>query len=301
MARYGGTAGTARYRLYAQWTGRDESLIVPGTPADDASHSLTTGFRTDWTTKPGEFSLDGAFTASREQSLWVNLDPQTSGVEPIARTRSESQYGHLLGRWTRTSANGASLQVQSFLDIADRREPIGNYHRSSFGAETQYHIALGTHHDLVAGAGYRFTNETLGGHPGISLTPADASSLVTGFLQDEIALFGEQLALTLGTQVQYDSDSGASIQPTARVMWKVRPRQRLWGAVSRALRTPSLTDRWIRVDYPPVPTESGLPLVVTLLGNPEAETESLLDVEAGYRIEIATRASLDITGFVGPV
>jgi iron complex outermembrane receptor protein len=299
VARYGGTVGAARYRLFAQWTGRGESVIVPGTPADDASQSVTTGFRTDWTTKPGEFLLDGAFTTSREQSLWINLNPQTAASEPIARTASESQSGHLLGRWTQTSASGASLQIQAFADIADRREPIGNYHRNSFGAETQYHTALGAHHDLVAGAGYRFTDETLGGHVGISLAPADHSSLVTAFLQDEIALFGDRLAVTLGSQVQYDSDSGAGIQPTARVMWKVRPRQRLWAAASRALRTPSLTDRWIRVDYPPVPTPTGLPLVVTLVGNPEAETERLLDVEAGYRLEIGTTAAVDITGFVG--
>jgi iron complex outermembrane recepter protein len=299
VARYGGTVGAARYRVFAQWTGRDESIIVPGTPADDASHSVTTGFRTDWTTTPGEFAIDGAFTTSREQSLWVNLDPQTAATEPIARAASESLSGHLLGRWTQRSASGAALQIQSFVDIADRREPIGNYHRTSFGAETQYHTALGAHHDLVAGAGYRFTDETLGGHVGISLTPPDPSSLVTAFLQDEISLFGDRLAVTLGTQVQYDSDSGAGLQPTARVMWKVRPRQRLWAAASRALRTPSLTDRWIRVDYPPVPTESGLPLVVSLLGNPAAETERFLDVEAGYRIEITTKASLDITGFAG--
>ena len=77
---------------------------------------------------------------------------------------------------------------------------------------------------------------------------------MTAFVQDEIALFGNRLAVTLGSQVQHDSDSGAGVQPTARVMWKARPRQRLWAATSRALRTPSLYERGIRVDYPPVPS-----------------------------------------------
>jgi iron complex outermembrane receptor protein len=53
------------------------------------------------------------------------------------------------------------------------------------------------------------------------------------------------------------------------------------------------------VDYPPVPSASGLPLVVTLLGNPAAETEKLVDAEAGYRLEIGTAGSIDVTGFVG--
>ena len=99
--------------------------------------------------------------------------------------------------------------------------------------------------------------------------------------------------------MQYHSASGAGVQPTARVMWKALPRQRVWAAVSRALRTPSLTDLGIRVDYPPVPTASGLPLVVSLLGNPAAKTETFADAEAGYRLEIGSVASIDVTGFMG--
>jgi outer membrane receptor protein involved in Fe transport len=51
--------------------------------------------------------------------------------------------------------------------------------------------------------------------------------------------------------------------------------------------------------YPPVPTASGLPLVVTLRGNPDAQSETLVDVEAGYRLELGSAASLDLTGFGG--
>src|SRR5580765_4246763 len=45
--RYGGTLGSTRYRLYSQWTGRSQSLIEPDVPANDASHSVTTGFRAE--------------------------------------------------------------------------------------------------------------------------------------------------------------------------------------------------------------------------------------------------------------
>jgi iron complex outermembrane receptor protein len=107
------------------------------------------------------------------------------------------------------------------------------------------------------------------------------------------------MAVTLGSQVQADSYAGAGVQPTARVMWKALPRQRIWGAASRALRTPSYQERGLRLDYPPVPSGMGLPLVVTVLGNPEARTENFVDAEAGYRLEIGTAASIDVTGFVG--
>jgi iron complex outermembrane recepter protein len=107
------------------------------------------------------------------------------------------------------------------------------------------------------------------------------------------------MAVTLGSQAQYDSLAGAGVQPTARVMWKGLPRQRVWAATSRALRTPSFGERGIRLEYPPVPTGAGLPLFVTALGNPAAQTETFVDAEAGYRLEIGRAASVDVTGFVG--
>ena len=35
------------------------------------------------------------------------------------------------------------------------------------------------------------------------------------------------------------------------------------------------------------------------MGNPAAQTETLVDGEAGYRLEVGTAASIDVTGFVG--
>jgi iron complex outermembrane receptor protein len=82
-------------------------------------------------------------------------------------------------------------------------------------------------------------------------------------------------------------------------MWKGWARQRVWAAASRAVRTPSLQELGIGVDYPPVPTASGLPLVITLRGNPAAKTEPVVDAEVGYRIEIGTTASIDATAYAG--
>lgn len=298
--RYGGALGAGHYRLYAQWTGHEQSLIAPGTRADDASHSVTTGFRSDWASRPGAFTLAGTFTAGQAHSLWPNLDPQTGLPEPIASDYSSFNSGSLLGRWTGTRTSGSTLQIQSFVDFAGRREPVGNYHRRVIDVDTQFHAKLGGRQDVVAGAGYRFTNEGLEGRGGFSLTPAeDSASLLTAFIEDEIALFGKRLALTLGSQVQYGSDSGWDVQPTARLMWMGLPRQRFWAATSRAVRTPSMTDRGVRFDFSPVPTASGLPLLVTALGNPAAKTERFVDAEAGYRVEVGAVASIDVTGFVG--
>jgi iron complex outermembrane receptor protein len=298
--RYGGTLGVARYRLYSQWSERNESIVASGALANDASHSITSGFRADWTPASGALILDGNFTAGQARALWPSLDPQTARSAPLADTPSDTRGGHLLARWTRTGASGTSLQLQSSVDIDQRLEPLGDYHRRSFDFDAQYHTPLGTRQDLVVGAGYRYIAESFLGHTGISMTPAeDDSSLLTAFVQDEIGLFGQRLAVTLGSRVQYDLQAGARIQPTARVIWKGLPRQRLWAATSRALRTPAIDETGLRLDYPPVPTPSGLPLFVTALGNPASKTETFVDAEAGYRLEIGTTAAVDITGFAG--
>jgi iron complex outermembrane receptor protein len=299
-ARYGGALGAGSYRLYSQWSGRAESATADGAAAGDPSHYVTTGFRADWTARPGTFMLEGAFTGGQLHALWPNLDPQTAARQPVATDSSATRGGHLLGRWTRQGGNGSSLQVQSFVDIEDREEPLADYSRRVLDVDAQYHTALGKRHDLVAGAGVRSAHERLTGHFGLSMTPPETdSSLLTAFMQDEIALFGNRMAVTIGSQAQYDSVAGAGVQPTARLMWKGLPRQRVWAATSRALRTPSFSERGIRLEYPPVPTDAGLPLVVTAVGSPATQTETLVDSEAGYRLEIGSVASVDVTGYVG--
>jgi iron complex outermembrane receptor protein len=298
-ARYGGAFGATRYRVFSQWTSREPGLTAPGIGAGDESHAVTAGFRADRATRPGALLVEGALTIGRTNALWQNLDPQTSARLPISTDHSDAQSGHVLGRLTHARQGGAILQFQGFIDIANRQEPIADFDRRTIDVESQYHTVLGRH-DLVAGAGYRFISEHLDGHPGLRLIPsASTASVTTAFIQDEMVFFGSRLAVTLGSQFQYDSDAAGGVQPTARAIWKGLPRQRVWAAASRALRTPSLEDRGIYVTLPGGPAESGLPLIVTVSGNAAAQTEELVELEAGYRLEIGQRASIDVTGFEG--
>jgi iron complex outermembrane recepter protein len=298
--RYGGALGAATYRMYTQWTGRTASLLNGGADANDASHNFTSGFRTDWRARPGVFVLEGSFTTAESRALWPNLDPATAARTPIADDPSHAHGGHLLSQWTHTRDSGATLQIQSFVDLSWRQEPIGTYDRQAIDVNAQYHAPFGSRQDLVAGAGYRFADEAFDGPPSLQMTPDEShTSLTTAFLQDEIAFFQDRMSVTIGSQVQYDSTLGGGIQPTARVMWKGLPHQRLWAASSRALRTPSLSETGFNLVRPPVPSPAGLPLVVATEGNPDLQTETFADGEAGYRLEIGNTASIDITGFLG--
>lgn len=297
--RYGGTAFNTPYRVFAQWTDRDESVLVPGIQASDGSYSVTAGLRADRSTGRGVFTLEGAFTSGRLRPLWLNLNAATAATEPVLNDSSETRSGHVLGRWAHTSG-GVGLQIQSSLDLADRREAVGHFTRHALDMEAQGRKTIDGRHDLVAGVGYRWVGERVDGQNGITLTPPDDhSTLLTAFAHDDIALAASRVHLILGTQVQHDSFSGTGMQPTARLIWHLRWNQRMWVAASRALRTPSSSDRGIRVDYPPLPTPVGLPLFPIILGNPALESETFADLEAGYRIEIGNTGSIDATAFAG--
>lgn len=298
--RYGATRGATSVRIFGQWTRRDPSLLASGLAADDISRSATAGFRADWSGSRDQLMVEGSFTGGRTRALWPNLDPLTSLAQPNSHALSNARSGQITGRWSRTIQQGTTFQVQSFVDVDDRHEPIFDYRRHVVDIDSQVHGTYGGRHELVAGLGYRAAGESFGGSSGIHLTTGDDTlSLVTAFAQDDIALFDRRLMLTFGTQVQYDSGSGTDVQPTVRGLWKLGTHQRLWAAASSAVRTPSLQDRGILFVSAPMPMPTGPRRVTSSTGNPFAAAERLTDIEAGYRLELGAEASIDVTGFVG--
>jgi iron complex outermembrane receptor protein len=302
IARYGGSFGNTDYRVYSQWSGHGHSRLASGASANDQWRRATTGFRGDWRGGSRAFTLQGSVTNARANSLWVDFEESPS-ANPLSAIDAPSLMngGAVLGRWTQTRPNGGVVQVQSTVDLAQRDEPVGDYHRRTADVEVQYHTAIGGRHDLVTGGGYRLMHEQFVGRNGYSLTPATSNAgRVNVFAQDEIMLAARRLHLTLGAKVERDGLAGWGLQPTARVTWAVVPeRHYAWAATSRALRTPSLTDRGIRVDYPATTGAGPLPIRVSAFGSPDVRTEELSDVETGYRLELTSVATVAATAFYG--
>src|SRR4029453_19405432 len=96
-----------------------------------------------------------------------------------------------------------------------------------------------------------------------------------GFVQDDIALVRDTLNLTVGTKLEDNEYTGAEWQPSVRLAWRFKPDSLLWGAVSRAVRTPS------RVDHD-LANRTRPPFTV---GNPDFESEKLIAYELGLRMQ----------------
>lgn len=296
--RYGWTRGAAAYRVHAQWTNWRDTELTSGVPAGDRSQGVTAGFRVDVNSTVNSFTIDGDIIAGRTRALWLNLAPQVHGPSPFITDPSDAVSGHLLGQWKR-SGKALSFQLRSYVQLDSRDEPIGHATREAVDVDAVVHALPLGRHDIVGGAGYRRIEESFAGRSGLLFVPERAvTHLTTAFLHDAIAI-GSRVTLTLGSQLQYDSRAGGGVQPTARVLWKAGAGQQLWAAASRALRTPSLWELGARTNLPATSSGTGLPTVVTILGNPEARTETFADVEAGYRAEVGHVATIDITAFEG--
>jgi iron complex outermembrane receptor protein len=164
----------------------------------------------------------------------------------------------------------------------------------------QLHSHLAARHDVVVGGGYRDSDSNTRGSFSYSLTPANADDVVfSAFAQDQIAL-GQRVELTVGSKVEHDVVAGWTLQPTARAMWTIVPdRQHAWAAIARALRTPSTNDLGLRVNFTAFTGDRNLPIVIGLVGNPAYRSEQFLDAEAGYRIDVGSSASVDVSVFRG--
>jgi iron complex outermembrane receptor protein len=245
--------------------------------------------------------VDSRLSTGRATALWLNLDPATGPSAPVASAGSDTLGGAVVARWTRALAGGASVQVQASFDGDRRDEPVAYYTRRSLNADAQYHTRLAGRHNVVAGFEFRSMHDAFDGRAGYALTPDRSDdALVSAFAQDEVTLVPRRLLATLGTKVEHEGGIGNGLEPTARLIWHVVPdHQHLWAAVSRALRTPSLDDRAIRLDFLPQPGPGGLPVIVRILGNPDIHTEAVVETEAGYRTDMGRTAALDVAVYRG--
>jgi iron complex outermembrane receptor protein len=295
--RHGGSLGSAAYRVYSQWSGRGGTDLANGVAAGDSWTALTNGVRLDWERDHDDFTVHGSARIGDTHATWLL---PTTGVPDLApRTEVDSSYrtGNALARWTHRGVDGSSLQVQSSLGFM-RRTDLVSLDETAFDTDLQYRVRPGGRHDLVAGGGYRYIQSKAGTSYPVSFDPSSVGSAVVNvFAQDEMEL-SSRLHLVVGSKLEHETFTGWGVSPTVRVMWAPGQRHHLWAAASRALRTPALSDLFLRFKAIVVPGE-GAPMVIGAVGNPDFKAEALHDVEGGYRLALGANASVDVTVFRG--
>jgi iron complex outermembrane receptor protein len=279
--RYGAKAGESTYwRAYTKYRYRDEQKFANGMDAEDFSEHWQSGFRTDsYLREVHQLTFQGDFYLNDFGSF--------------ARDDAHSRGGNVLGRWTRQFSEDSDLQVQFYYDRADRDVPLQyEEQRNNYDLDLQHRFQLGERNDIVWGGQYHLSEDQTGREGTFIFEPQERTiQLINGFVQDEITVVPDFFTLTLGTKLERNDFSGFEIQPSARAAVTPWENQILWGAVSRAVRTPTRIESDVR--FRPNPA-TGL---VTLRGNPDFESEDVIAYELGYRIQPLKQFSWEISTF----
>lgn len=292
--RQGGAFEGGHYRLYGQSFNRDSSVAAQGGAAKDDWRGGRAGFRSDWGGER-DGGLDGGLTIQGDvYRVLTDQYNRTPAATPITESETmDSRGANILGRYTRSLDNGAQVSVQSYLDYTERDQILLQDRRGIFDIEAQYNFAPIGPHEIVTGVGYRYMRDDLSDTRIIDFTPDErGDSLYSLFLQDKITLLPDKVFLTLGTKLEHNDYTGTEIQPNLRLQYHPDPSQTVWGAVSRAVRTPSRLEHDLSYNLLVVGGTS-----YRLLANPDFESEELIAYELGYRKKFSKDASFDIAGF----
>ena len=276
--RYGGRlARDVYYRVYAKYSDRGDS-VRRAAFSDDA-----------WRTKQVGFRLD--YEPSARDALTLQGDTYSGSMSQFGPDNIRVNGGNVVGRWSRQLEGNADLKLQFYLDRTHRSIP-GSFTQdiATYDVDFQHRRPLAAGHDFMWGLGARLVQDDVVNTPANAFLPASVQrASFSAFVQDEIALIKERLNLTVGSKVEHNDYTGNEVEPSVRLAWRLDPRQTLWAAVSRAVRTPSRIDRDL---YSPATP----PYRVT--GGSNVVSEKVIAYEAGYRMQVESRLALSLSTFL---
>src|SRR5437667_2681 len=303
--RFGSKLGDNTYhRAYTKYFDWGPSAYpTTGMTAHDGWDALRGGFRADWTPAgANSLTVQGDIYRSRfDETLTVaSLSAPYSNTFP-----NDGKYsgGNILGRWNHTS-EGSSMSLQMYYDnttITDHS--LFGDHQNILDLDFQHAFHVGDSQQFVWGLGYRSIHDKNDASFTVSLQPNQVTlNQFSTFLQDEISMVDNRLQITLGSKFERNEFTGFEIEPNARLLWNLTPNQSIWTAVSRAVRTPALTEEGLRLNSQVIPpgtpaNPTPLPAVVAVFGSHQFNSEDLLAYELGYRVQATKNLSLDIATF----
>lgn len=298
--RFGGKVGdSALYRVYGKYYKHDKAVSADSRPAVDGWDALRGGLRLDWQVAARDsLTLQGDIYGADYDQLTTGI---VSFAPPFFATfldPVDSNGGNFLGRWSRLFEGRSDMALQTYYDRTRRADAGFTQHRETFDIDFQHHRELRGRQEVVWGAGYRYTSDRIQKGFGLSYDPASrGDSLFNVFLHDEIEIAKDRFKLAFGVKFEHNNYTGFEVQPSGRFLWTPSNSQTLWGAVSRAVRTPSRTNSDVRINFTGVARPGAPPTILALVGNRNLESEELIAYEVGYRVQGSKQLSLDVAAF----
>jgi len=296
--RYGEKIGdSAAVRVYGKYYNRNNLDDLQGNPAPDEFETGRGGMRLDWdASESNSFTFQGDVFAGEYAAKTTGA---VTSLAPIASSDvvrdAHIRGGNFLTRWKHRFSETSDMALQFFYNH-DHRDSLlmKELLVDTYDLDFQHRFQLGSRHEVLWGLGHRFIHDSFENSIGISYFPdSNLNYISNAFIQDKIALIHEQLYLTLGSKLSINNFTGFELQPNARLAWTPNDKHTVWAAVSRAVRTPNRSEDSGRFNAGVVPG----PAVAVIQGQLDFESEDLLAVELGYRVQPHERLFFDVAAF----
>lgn len=275
--RYGGhLAEDVAYRIYLRdYIGDDTQTGTGANPHDHWSRPQG-GFRLDWTPS-------GSDAVTFQGDAYAGWETQAGGVnEDISGRNLQTQWNHEFG-------DGSLLQVQAYYDRISRSSGgEGSFWFDTYDLDVQHSFALDDRNAITWGGGLRIGLYQINGTSTFFFTPASRTlDLSNAFVQDSITL-SPALNAIVALKLEDDPYSGLAVLPTARLSWNAGAHTLVWGAVSRAIRSPTPFDDDV---------QEKIGTLLFLTGNPDFQSSTLTAYELGVRTQLHASVSLSLSAF----
>ena len=264
------------YRVYGRWLRQDAALRPAGGSAGDSWHRLGGGFRLDW-------------AASARDAVTFQGDIFRGALDEPGGTDEDISGRNFVVRWNRDSGEGNGFQLQAFYDRIRRGQAANSpwFYIDTYDVDFQHSTHLGDRHEIVSGGGARIAHYEIGTTP-FFFDPSSRDLFIGNlFVQDSFSL-SKAVTVTAGLKAEHDPYAGVSLLPNLRVAFRASDAFMLWGAASRAVRSPTPFDTEV---------QERVGTVIAISGNRNFRTEKLTAYELGIRAQPLSNVSLSVTGF----
>lgn len=303
--RYGGRINAETpFRVYAKGFTRDHTQSLTGESTNDQWHSARGGFRLDHHRGIDQFTLQGDMFLNFDGNA---LDRNGLSLAPNLQRnlRGHQEGGNIRFRWDRTYSEQSAIMLQAYYD---RNHyflfPIAKSDSESFDIDFQHRFPLFDRHSITWGTNYRLYHNKSWNNPFVTFSPqAKTNQLISTFIRDDFTLIPDRLVFTVGSRFEHNDFTGWEIQPNARFVWTPNAENSIWAAVSRAVRTPSRSENEFTLNTGLINNFLGfssLPFAVMsqIHGTSQFKSEKMIAYELGYRRQLSSQASIDMTGFI---
>lgn len=278
---------TGAGRVYAKFNARDSlQRRDNASQNNDEWRTGRAGFRSDWINEDSDVTFQG--------DAYAGLHGERLTLSTLVPPEIRDEYGlqrvhgaNLLGRYRTTDSEEVKTNVQLYVDHIQRDGLDLDQTRTTVDLELEHRRQLAASTDLLLGAGYRVYDLKNEGDFVTNFTSPDTLDIWNTYIHLEQGFLDGKLVGTVGTKLSLNDYSGTEVQPSARLRYSIDSTTAIWTAFSRAVRTPSITERDANINVAAQPGgPGGVPVVIRLVGNDDFTSEDLLSYEAGVRSQL---------------